>query len=175
MAAAVAVLAVVLLLTRLGGGNQGAANPGTSTDTPSKSTSRSSRASATPSQSASQTPSESPSTTPEQVDVNESDYLGRPKDDVRKDLQRLGLTVDEQEVDNPGDKPRDTVSAVSPTGKVDKGSGVTVSFYGAPTPTPTQTQSPTESPTENPTETKNSPGSGHTKVKGGNGEVKSKP
>jgi len=138
------VLLVIFLLTRLGGGNDGtpsdtgSASPSTS-QKPTKSASQSS--SQAPSQSDSPAPSKSESASPEQVQVDKGDYVGRPKDEARKDLEGLGLKVTEQKVDNPGDEDKDTVSDVSPSGQVDPGSTVTLSYYGdaLPVETPTVT------------------------------------
>jgi serine/threonine-protein kinase len=68
--------------------------------------------------------------------VTAGDYVGRPKDDARKQLEGLGLKVDEKTVDNPGTKPKDTVADVSPTGQVDPGSTITLSVYGDPVSVP---------------------------------------
>jgi len=73
------------------------------------------------------------------VTVNRSDYVGRPFDAARSDLENLGLKVSEHRVDNPGDKPANTVAEVDPTGTVEKGSIITLSVYGEPVPTPTPT------------------------------------
>ena len=64
--------------------------------------------------------------------MNRDDYVDRPKDEAKHDLEALGLKVEEEKVDNPGDKVPDTVADVSPTGQVDKGSTVTLSVYDVP-------------------------------------------
>ena len=64
--------------------------------------------------------------------VDPADYVGRPKDEAKKDLEDLGLEVDETEVDNPGDQEKDTVADVSPSGQVEPDSTVTLSVYGDP-------------------------------------------
>ena len=63
-----------------------------------------------------------------------SDYVGRPLKDVQRDLEQQDLTVDPQQVANPGGHKADTVSAISPT-DVSPGDTVTVSYYG-PEPAP---------------------------------------
>ncbi len=63
--------------------------------------------------------------------VDPAAYLGRPKDEVEKELKALGLKVEETEVDNPGDQEPDTVADVTPSGEVEPGSTVTMAVYGA--------------------------------------------
>ncbi|NUS49648.1 MAG: PASTA domain-containing protein, partial [Nocardioidaceae bacterium] len=75
----------------------------------------------------------SPSATPDdRVEVRRSDYVGRPKDEAESDLKDLGLDVEEQEVPNPGDQEKDIVADVSPTGRVEPGSTITLSVFGDP-------------------------------------------
>ena len=65
------------------------------------------------------------------------------RSDASKDCEALGLKVEQQTVDNPGDEQEDTVADVNPTGDVRKGSTVTLSVYGKPQPTePPTTASP---------------------------------
>ncbi len=74
----------------------------------------------TPSQSSSAPSSSAPTTeaTTEDTSIllNASDYVGRPLDDVERELGQLGLRVDSQQVDNPGGEIPGDVSAVNPTG-----------------------------------------------------------
>ena len=51
---------------------------------------------------------------------------------VSRDLEDLGLKVEDRTVDNPGDQEEDTVADVSPSGKVDAGETVTLSVYDKP-------------------------------------------
>ncbi|WP_254185772.1 protein kinase domain-containing protein [Nocardioides panacis] len=143
-AAAAAVLVVVLVVSQLGGNGDDPAAP-TSGDSPSatkgsKAPSRSASPKPSPSRtpSASDTPSETPSASPSEspsaqtVTVDPAAYVGRPAKDARKDLEKLGLTVAETTVENPGDQEKDGVSGVSPSGEVEPGSTVTLSVYGDP-------------------------------------------
>jgi serine/threonine-protein kinase len=58
--------------------------------------------------------------------------VGRPKDEAKKELEKLGFSVDEQTVDNPGDQEKDVVADVSPSGKVEPDQTITLSVYGDP-------------------------------------------
>jgi serine/threonine-protein kinase len=134
--AAIAVALIVVLLARLSAKNHNNdASSGSPTDRPTSSAPPTTTSG--PSQ-----PTQAPAET---VTVNRSDYVGQPAKDAKKRLHSLGLKVNEQQVDNPGDKPPDTVADVNPTGEVKKGSTVTLSVYGKPTPTPQPTQSPSGS------------------------------
>jgi hypothetical protein len=66
-----------------------------------------------------------------QVRVVASDYLGRPADQVSKELKakRLAVTITHA----PGAGTVGTVKAVSPTGRVDQGSTVTLTVVSEPT------------------------------------------
>jgi serine/threonine-protein kinase len=98
-------------------------------------------------------PTEQDPTTPEQqessppptedntVEVDESDYVGRDVDDVEAELQDLGLNVRRDEQDNPGDEEEDSVEGVDPSGTLQEGDTVTVTYWGPP---------PTEPPEEQP-------------------------
>jgi len=66
------------------------------------------------------------------VTVDPAAYVGRPKKEVAKELQALGLKVEETKVDNPGDQEKDTVADVTPSGEVEPGSTVTMAVYGDP-------------------------------------------
>ena len=87
-------------------------------------------------QSSAPTPSTS-SSAPATVRVNPDDYIGQDANKVVDQLKSLGLKPHTTTVANPagGDTRANTVSAVSPSGEVRKGSDVTVSVYG-PEPQP---------------------------------------
>ena len=100
------MLAAVLLLTRLNGGgtpSDSATTDQSATSTPTQQPS----ATRTPTRSASPTPT-TPTTSaaPATVTVTKSDYVGRPKADARRDLEALGLNVDERPAKNPGTRRR---------------------------------------------------------------------
>ena len=107
----------------------------------------------------SQPPSPDPTTTPEQtqsspsptptedntVEVDESDYVGRDVGEVEDELKDLGLKVRKDEQDNPGDEEEDSVEGVDPSGTLEEGDTVTVTYWGPP-PTEEQPQPPTAPP-----------------------------
>lgn len=96
-----------------------------------------------PSTQASQ-PTQQPSPTEDNtVQVDESDYVGRDVDEVEADLQDLGLNVRRDEQTNPGDEEEDSVEGVDPSGTLQEGDTVTVSYWGPP---PTEQQPPTTPP-----------------------------
>jgi serine/threonine-protein kinase len=124
----VIVLALAALANNLADQTPSNAPSTTPTKTPSRSPSPS------PSRSESSKPA-SPSasqTTDDRVTVDPALYQGRPKDEVAKELKALGLKVDETKVENPGDQESDTVADVTPSGKVEPGSTVTMAVYGDP-------------------------------------------
>ena len=91
-------------------------------------------------------PTQQPSPTPTEdntVQVDESDYVGRDVDEVEADLQDLGLNVRRDEQTNPGDEEEDSVEGVDPSGTLQEGDTVTVSYWGPP---PTEQQPPTTPP-----------------------------
>jgi serine/threonine-protein kinase len=98
------------------------------------------------------TPTEETTSAPAEVQIDEDDYLGRPVDDVVAELRDLGLRVETQPVDNPGDEEADTVAAVRPTGTLAEGDTVTVEYYreAEPTEEPSDTGTPTPSDTASP-------------------------
>ena len=97
------------------------------------------------------TPSEESSSAPAEITLDEGDYIGRDIDEVAADLKALGLKVDAQPIDNPGGEEADTVSSVSPTSGLVKGSTVTVEYYREAEPT---SEPPTSEPTsESPSDT----------------------
>jgi len=88
------------------------------------------------------------------------DYIGRDAKEVKEELEELGLHPYLKKVDNPGDKPKDTVSGLSPSAAVFQvGDFITVSFWGDPHKDGPGT-APTESPTTTPTKDKGK-GKGH--------------
>ena len=131
-----AVLAAVLIAVWLGSRDdtEPADQPTRQSQTPSPSQ--------TPSESPSQTPTETPTETPIEtqepttVEVDPASYVGRKAKDVEKELRDLGLVPELVETENPGDAPPDTVSDVSPSGTLEEGTPVTVTYYGKP-PKPT--------------------------------------
>jgi serine/threonine-protein kinase len=132
-----AVLAAVLVAVWLG--SRDATEPTDQpSQTPRQSQSPSQSPSESPSESPSQTPTETPTETPEPttVEVDPASYVGRKAKDVEKELRDLGLVPQLVEADNPGDAPPDTVSDVSPSGTLEEGTPVTVTYYGKP-PKPT--------------------------------------
>jgi serine/threonine-protein kinase len=98
------------------------------------------------------TPTEETTSAPAEVQIDEDDYLGRPVDDVVAELRDLGLRVETQPVDNPGDEEADTVASVRPTGTLAEGDTVTVEYYreAEPTEEPSETSTPTPSDTATP-------------------------
>jgi serine/threonine protein kinase len=136
----IAVL-IVLLLTR----GTGDDDPGDDiTDTPTQSSS------------APSSPSEPATTATEDttVRIDESQYLNRPLNDVQRELADLGLRVNTERVDNPGDQIEGDVESVNPTGALQVGDTVTVTFWGpVPPESPSESASESESPSESPAET----------------------
>jgi len=142
IALVVLVVLVFLLFMRDDGDNDPSDE-----ETTSQAPSRSSSAPSSPSEPTSEATTEDTS-----VVLNAGDYVGRPLDDVERELGQLGLRVDSQQVENPGGEIPGDVSAVNPTGQVQQGDTITVSFWG-PEPEPTE---PTTTPTE-PTEPATTP------------------
>jgi len=142
VAAGAAVLVLVVALAALASNRDTPSSGGPATGSaapaaPSKTPSRTPSATPSGSESSSSTPSPSPSPSQSQtaddlVTVDPAAYVGRPKDEAKKDLEDLGLEVDDTEVDNPGDQEKDTVADVSPSGQVEPDSTVTLSVYGDP-------------------------------------------
>jgi tRNA A-37 threonylcarbamoyl transferase component Bud32 len=139
---AVAVLVAVALVAWLSN-QRSDEQPGSDT-TPTPSATASATATRT---SASSSPSSTPSSSaPAQVQVTRSNYLGRPADDVRGELEDLGLKVAQRQVANPDGKEQGTVADLSPSGRVPKGSTITLSVLGAPS-SPSAGATPSSSPT----------------------------
>jgi eukaryotic-like serine/threonine-protein kinase len=85
----------------------------------------------------------SASPTPDAIPLDAADYTGRPVDEVVAELTALGLSVTTEQV--AGDGSADgLVTGVDPTGELQPGAAVTVS-YGSPAPATTEptTQAPT--------------------------------
>ena len=134
----VAVLAAVLLAVWLGT-RDGSEPTGTTTQSPQQSQSPSPSKSPTesPSQTPTESPTETPSPEPTTVEVDPAAYVGRNAKDVEKELRDLGLEPELVELENPGDAEKDVVADVSPSGTLDEGTTVTVTYYGKPAkPTP---------------------------------------
>lgn len=136
IALVVIVALVVLLLTRGDGDDE----PGDEQTTPTQSATTAT------------TPTEptTSSTIDLTVRIDEQDYLNRPVSDVQRELTDLNLRVVTQSVANPGDKIERDVASVNPTGALQQGDVVTVTFWG-PLPGEPSTE-PTESESTSPTE-----------------------
>jgi serine/threonine-protein kinase len=145
--AAALVIGAVVLWNVLGVGDE--------TDTPTDQPTRQrSSSQGTPSETPTQTPTQTPTPTPteepttETVTVDEADYVGSDISDAEAALRELGLKVRKEKVDNPGDQTEGAVAAVDPTGTLDQGETVTVSYYDKVPPglevplTPTDSASP---------------------------------
>ena len=79
------------------------------------------------------------------ITIDADDYVGRDVDEVTEELEELGFTVDRVEREDP--EPFGTVLALSPTGEVEEGSEIRVSYSNgegvepAPAPEPGNDQS----------------------------------
>ncbi len=79
------------------------------------------------------------------ITIDADDYVGRDVDEVTEELEELGFTVDRVEREDP--EPFGTVLALSPTGEVEEGSEIRVSYSNgegvepAPAPEPENDQS----------------------------------
>jgi serine/threonine protein kinase len=159
LAAAAAVALVVVLVSRLAGDGTGG-DPGAGTATATATATRT-RTSAAPTTSPAPTRTASSSASdPAQVNIDEGDYLGRPRDDARNDLEKLGLEVTEKQVANPDGEAKDTVAGVDPSGRVDAGSRVVLSYFGDPprSPSPTGSPSPSGTRSASPSPSSSTPG-----------------
>ena len=128
----VAVLAAVWLGTRDTEDTSGSTGVDPS---PSQSRSPSQEPTETPTETPAETPTESPTETqpePETatVEVDPAAYVGGRVKDVEKELSQLGLVPELVELENPGDVESDTVVEVSPSGTLEEGDTVTISYYG---------------------------------------------
>ncbi|WP_141015163.1 protein kinase domain-containing protein [Nocardioides sambongensis] len=107
---------------------------------------------------ASSSPTEA-STTPTTEDatttLDANDYIGRDYRDVEDELSDLGFQVRLEEAANDGSREADIVSAVNPSGTVNEGELITVTYWGpAPEPTTEPTSEATsETTSEAPSET----------------------
>ena len=68
------------------------------------------------------------------VRIRDSAYVGRDVDTVAEELSDLGFDVRREEVAATSADQASTVSAVRPTGRVEQGGRVTLSYYGSYTP-----------------------------------------
>lgn len=88
-------------------------------------------------------------TTDDSVQVTASDYMGLSYDEAAQRLQGLGLQA-RRGAERENEAPRGQVIGLSPSGRLDRNSTVTLDVSSGPapeeTPTPTQTQTPTEAP-----------------------------
>ena len=75
--------------------------------------------------------------------ISEGDYVGRDIKDVSAELKSLGLKVQPVKLDNPGDQTEGIVDSLTPTGALDPGTQVSVSYWGKPPPETTQPTTPT--------------------------------
>ncbi|WP_353815083.1 serine/threonine-protein kinase [Agromyces sp. SYSU T00266] len=136
------LLALVLIGTiialALNSGNQPAAS--TSSGPPTTATTA-------PPTSSSAPPPETTTAAPTTEQVDRAAYIGRNVDDVRAELEGLGFPVNTQE-GAPATSPdqANTVSDVNPSGPVEIGTTITVTYLGAPE-TPS---APANAPTVNP-------------------------
>jgi serine/threonine-protein kinase len=101
--------------------------------------------STTPSASPTPTPSEEPEEEPKPVEIDEDDYIGRNVDEVRRELQDMGLKVEPTVQDNDGSYEPDTVSGLDPTRNLYEGDPITIRYYGE---RPVVEQPPAEEPDE---------------------------
>ena len=68
------------------------------------------------------------------MEVDPAAYVGRDRKDVEKELRDLGLEPVAVELENPGDQPDGVVDSVEPSGTLQEGDQVTVSFWGKAPP-----------------------------------------
>jgi serine/threonine-protein kinase len=145
---ALALLAVLLIWLITRGDDEDNPTQEKTRHTPSQTTS----APTTPSE-----PTTSATSEDTTVRIDEDDYVGRPLSDVTRELGDLGLRIVTQRIDNPGDEIENDVAGVNPTGTLQKGDTVTVTFWGPVPPPPTSSAPPetSESPSvsEAPTDT----------------------
>ena len=101
-------------------------------------------------------PEPEPTETVATISVDPDDYVGRDIDEVADELEELGFTVDRVERDD--SEAFGTVLALSPTGEVDEGSEIRVSYSNGegidPEPAPEPT---TEAPAPQPQPTTQAP------------------
>lgn len=99
----------------------------------------------------------SPSETVATVEVTASDYVGRDIEEVTEELEDMGFTVKAEERDD--SETYGTVIALDPTGDVEEGSEITVTFSNGaeveqapPASEPAQEQPTQQQPTQQPTQ-----------------------
>lgn len=96
-------------------------------------------------------PEPEPTETVATVEIDADDYVGRDIDEVEEELEELGFTVDR--VERQDTEAAGTVLALSPTGEVEEGSEIRVSFSDgtgaepAPAPEPEPEPEPEPAPT----------------------------
>jgi tRNA A-37 threonylcarbamoyl transferase component Bud32 len=130
-----AVVVAVLVAVWLGMRDETPAEDPSDTPSPTPGRTTSQSPSETASETATETPTETPSETatePATVEVDPAAYVGREVKDVEKELERLGLVPAAVELENPGDQERNIVVDVSPSGTLEEGDTVTISYYGKP-------------------------------------------
>ncbi|MET0840027.1 MAG: PASTA domain-containing protein, partial [Marmoricola sp.] len=71
-------------------------------------------------------------TSDERVRVRANAYIGDPVEDVEAALADKGLETNRNEVSNPGDEKAGTVADLDPTGRVRKGTTITLDVWGEP-------------------------------------------
>jgi eukaryotic-like serine/threonine-protein kinase len=81
-------------------------------------------------------------TAPPVVELDPSDYVGRPVADVESELLDMGFQVSLSEVANDGSKTEDEVERIDPHGSVEEGTVITVYYYGPPPAPETSESSP---------------------------------
>ena len=145
----VLVVAAIVAIALLAGGDEGEPDqptqPSASQQPSEQPTEQPTQSEPTPPPTSEASPSPTEDST---VEVDESDYVGRDVDDVEAELTDLGLQVRRDEQQNPGDEEEDTVESVDPSGTLQEGETVTVSYWGPP---PTEeTEQPQGPPTEPP-------------------------
>jgi eukaryotic-like serine/threonine-protein kinase len=127
-----AIIAVALLAT----GDEGEPDPEPQRTPSQQPTEQPTQSEPTPPPTTEASPTPTEDTT---VQVDESDYVGRDVDEVEAELTDLGLQVRRDEQENPGDEEEDAVTSVDPSGTLQEGETVTVSYWGPP-PTETEQQ-----------------------------------
>ena len=104
-------------------------------------------------------PQPEPTETVATVAIDADDYVGRGIDEVEDELEELGFTVNRVERDD--EEPAGTVLALNPTGEVEEGSEIRVSYSNgegsAPEPAPEPTQEQPQQPAPQPQPTQQQP------------------
>jgi serine/threonine-protein kinase len=72
-------------------------------------------------------------TTDDRVQVKASQYIGEPVEKVEAALAEKGLETETDEVTNDGNREAGTVADLSPTGRVEPGTTITLQVWGEPT------------------------------------------